>query len=113
MTPYRTPAPTPQDRRYVSTRIAMALADLAFFSLLTVTAIVGACHPQLPPRSGCAEGAQRCAADVPEQCSADHRWEPLQLACGLTRSVCVVGEHAHCAPADAAVVSDASDGGAE
>lgn len=69
------------------------------FALLC--AALAACHPNLPPVSGCTAGAWRCSPDGrPEVCSATQRWEPAgERACAATGSVCVVERTAHCAPA--------------
>ena len=59
-----------------------------------------ACHPRLPPVSGCVPAATRCSdAGEPQVCSASQRWEPAGDApCSDLGAVCVVDDRgAHCA----------------
>lgn len=69
--------------------------------LLVLVLTSAACHPSLPPVSGCAPFTQRCNPDgLPESCSASLRWEPQGDAnCPSLGEVCAVDPngHAHCA----------------
>lgn len=72
--------------------------------LLTLAVIaLDACHPRLPPVSGCEPEEQSCRGDRPHICSASQRWEPAgDRTCASVGGVCVVtGRVAHCALADA------------
>ena len=67
--------------------------------ILTLCAL-SACHPRLPPVSGCVPQTTRCAdGGAPEVCSASRRWEPAGDAlCSDLGAVCVVDSRgAHCA----------------
>lgn len=80
-------------------------ATVATLALLALAGLVGlAACPRLPPVSDCTPGAQRCAADRPEVCSATRRWHPIgDTTCGAVGARCVEGLSAHCAPADGGV----------
>lgn len=85
-------------------RILPALAGLAALMLLALFALpLVACHPRLPPVSGCEPEEQSCRGDRPHICSASQRWEPAgDRTCASVGGVCVVtGRVAHCALADA------------
>ena len=75
--------------------------------VILVCFALDACHPRLPPVSGCTAGAWRCTDDGrPEVCSAYARWEPAgERSCPSNGSVCVVERTAHCAPAGAGTVT--------
>jgi hypothetical protein len=77
---------------------------------LAVVAGLDACHPRLPPVSGCTPYARRCAAVGFEVCSASRRWEPVgDMACDHGCEL-LDGGRVRCA---AAPDASASDGGAE
>jgi len=75
---------------------------VAVLLALAVVAGLDACHPRLPPVSGCTPAAQSCRNDRPHICSASQRWEPAgDRTCASVGGVCVVtGGVAHCALAD-------------
>lgn len=77
-----------------------ALATVHLGIGLLVLALTGC--PQLPPVSGCVPGAQRCAGDAPEVCSASRRWHRAGDApCAAVGGTCATdGGVAYCAPAD-------------
>ena len=88
-------------------RIMPAIVGLAALAMLAVFALpLVACHPRLPPVSGCTPAAQSCRDDRPYVCSASQRLEPAgDRTCASVGGVCVVSDGvAHCALA--------SDGGA-
>ena len=86
-------------------RLTPAALLVAVLLAVLVAALV-ACHPRLPPVSGCTPAAQSCRDDRPHICSASQRWEPAgDRTCASVGGVCAVtGGVAHCALA--------SDGGA-
>jgi len=69
---------------------------------LAVVAGLDACHPRLPPVSGCTPEEQSWRGDRPHICSASQRWEPAgDRTCASVGGVCVVSSGvAHCALAD-------------
>lgn len=77
-----------------------ALVSVLLAVGLFVLALAGC--PRLPPVSGCTPGAQRCAGDAPEVCSASHRWHRAgDVPCGAVGGACATdGGVAYCAPAD-------------
>jgi len=90
-------------------RLTPAALLVAVLLAVLVAALV-ACHPRLPPVSGCTPYARRCAAVGFEVCSASRRWEPVgDMACDHGCEL-LDGGRVRCAAAPDASVSD---GGAE
>ena len=83
-------------------RLTPAALLVAVLLAVLVAALV-ACHPRLPPVSGCTPAVQSCRDDRPHICSASQRWEPAgDRPCASVGGVCVVSDGvAHCALADA------------
>ena len=77
-----------------------ALVSVALAAALLAASVSGC--PRLPPVSGCVPGAQRCAGDAPEVCSASRRWHRAGDApCAAVGGACATdGGVAYCAPAD-------------
>lgn len=78
-----------------------ASLDVVLTLLVVAVALaIAACHPSLPPVSGCAPLSHSCSADgTPLVCSASQRWEPAgDESCAATGQRCVVEPHgrAHC-----------------
>ena len=73
-------------------RILPALAGLAALMLLALFALsLVACHPRMPPVSGCTPSVYDCRDGRPVVCSASQRWEPIgDLPCAAVGGVCVV-----------------------
>lgn len=82
---------------------ATPLAPVVAALLTLVVIALVACHPRLPPVSGCTPTAQSCRNGRPHVCSASQRWEPAgDRTCASVGGVCVVSDGvAHCASADA------------
>lgn len=73
-------------------RILPALAGIAALMLLALFALpLAACHPRLPPVSGCTPSVYDCRDGRPVVCSASQRLEPIgDLPCAAVGGVCVV-----------------------
>lgn len=97
-------------------RGAVSAGALVVAALLAALAVCLWGCPRLPPQSGCDLGAQRCASDHPEVCSASGRWHRVgDLACASVGGSCLTSEgRAFCGTAEAAPgdVGLAHDGGA-
>lgn len=109
----RAPAPpaarpaTPREGQSGGARLDLIALALASGVVCIALGVVLYGCPRLPPVSGCAPTAQRCADGRPEVCSGSQRWEPVgDLACGQVGGLCVVSDAgvAHCVRA--------TDGGA-
>lgn len=110
--PPRTSPPADSDGQ----RGAVSAGALVVAALLAALAVCLWGCPRLPPQSGCDLGAQRCASDHPEVCSASGRWHRVgDLACASVGGSCLTsGGRAFCGTAEAAPgdVGLAHDGGA-
>lgn len=105
--PTAAPPAAPREGQSGGARLDLiALAFATAVVCLALGVVLYGC-PRLPPVSGCAPTAQRCADGRPEVCSGSQRWEPVgDLACGQVGGLCVVSDAgvAHCVRA--------TDGGA-
>lgn len=76
--------PAPLDRLTPLAPIVAVLLTLAVIALV-------ACHPRLPPVSGCTPSVYDCRDGRPVVCSASQRLEPIgDLPCVAVGGVCVV-----------------------
>jgi hypothetical protein len=64
---------------------------VAVLLALAVVAGLDACHPRLPPVSGCTPRVYDCRDGRPVVCSDSQRWQPIgDLPCAAVGGVCVV-----------------------